>query len=96
MSQAVSLIEYIMAGLLDAKFTALQSTLFRNVVPAIIEAIPNPTLDDFQAGDGEGLAELSTRSILMRGNSSRTATPASIPKPTRAPARKSSGGSIIC
>ena len=36
----MSLIEYIMAGLLDAKFTALQSTLFRNVVPAIIEAIP--------------------------------------------------------
>ena len=46
--QAVSLIEYIMAGLLDAKFTALQSTLFRNVVPAIIEAIPNPTLDTFK------------------------------------------------
>ena len=41
-TQAVGLIEYIMAGLLDAKFTALQSTLFRNVVPAIIEAIPNP------------------------------------------------------
>lgn len=47
-TQVVSLIEYIMAGLLDAKFTALQSTLFRNVVPAIIEAIPNPTLDTFK------------------------------------------------
>lgn len=45
---AVTLIEYIMAGLLDAKFTALQSTLFRNVVPAIIEGIPNPTLDTFK------------------------------------------------
>ena len=35
-------------GLLDAKFTALQSTLFRNVVPAIIEAINQPTLDTFK------------------------------------------------
>lgn len=45
---AVTLIEYIMAGLLDAKFTGLQSTLFRNVVPAIIEAVKNPTLDTFR------------------------------------------------
>jgi hypothetical protein len=45
---AVTLIEYIMAGLLDAKFTALQSTLFRNVVPAIIEAVPDPTLETFK------------------------------------------------
>lgn len=45
---AVTLIEYIMAGLLDAKFTALQSTLFRNVIPAIIEGIPHPTLDTFK------------------------------------------------
>ncbi len=53
--QAVGLIEYIMAGLLDAKFTALQSTLFRNVVPAIIEAIPNPTLDTFKQVMVKGL-----------------------------------------
>jgi len=57
-TQAVSLIEYIMAGLLDAKFTALQSTLFRNVVPAIIEAIPNPTLDDFKLVMVKGLPSL--------------------------------------
>ena len=44
-----------MAGLLDAKFTALQSTLFRNVVPAIIEAIPNPTLDTFKQVMVKGL-----------------------------------------
>jgi Type IV secretion-system coupling protein DNA-binding domain len=56
--QAVSLIEYIMAGLLDAKFTALQSTLFRNVVPAIIEAIPNPTLDTFKEVMTKGLPSL--------------------------------------
>lgn len=53
--QAVTLIEYIMAGLLDAKFTALQSTLFRNVVPAIIEGIPNPTLDTFKQVMVKGL-----------------------------------------
>lgn len=52
---AVTLIEYIMAGLLDAKFTALQSTLFRNVVPAIIEGIPNPTLDTFKQVMMKGL-----------------------------------------
>ena len=46
--QAVTLVEYIMAGLLDAKFTALQSTLFRNVVPAIIESFERPTLDTFK------------------------------------------------
>jgi hypothetical protein len=56
--QVVSLIEYIMAGLLDAKFTALQSTLFRNVVPAIIEAIPSPTLDDFKRVMVKGLPNL--------------------------------------
>lgn len=56
--QAVSLIEYIMAGLLDAKFTALQSTLFRNVVPAIIEAIPNPTLNTFKEVMVRGLSNL--------------------------------------
>jgi hypothetical protein len=57
-TQAVSLIEYIMAGLLDAKFTALQSTLFRNVVPAIIEAIPNPTLNTFKDVMVKGLPTL--------------------------------------
>jgi len=56
--QVVSLIEYIMAGLLDAKFTALQSTLFRNVVPAIIEALPNPTLDTFKEVMVKGLPTL--------------------------------------
>jgi len=52
---AVTLIEYMMAGLLDAKFTALQSTLFRNVVPAIIEGMPNPTLDTFKQVMVKGL-----------------------------------------
>jgi hypothetical protein len=55
--QAVTLIEYIMAGLLDAKFTALQANLFRNVVPAIIEAIPHPTFDTFKQVMVEGLPQ---------------------------------------
>jgi hypothetical protein len=38
--------------------TALQSTLFRNVVPAIIEAIPNPTLDTFKEVMVRGLPNL--------------------------------------
>jgi hypothetical protein len=55
-AHAVSLIEYIMAGLLDAKFTGLQSTLFRNAVPAIIEAFDNPTLDTFKEVMVKGLS----------------------------------------
>src|ERR1700722_8568351 len=47
-----------MAGLLAAKFTALQTTLFRNVVPAIIETIPNATLDTFKDVMVRGLPSL--------------------------------------
>src|ERR1700722_18171951 len=47
-----------MAGLLAAKFTALQTTLFRNVVPAIIETIPNATLDTFKQVMVRGLPSL--------------------------------------
>ena len=47
-THAANLLEYIMAGLLDAKFTAMQTSLFRNVVPAVIEAYPNPTLETFK------------------------------------------------
>jgi hypothetical protein len=54
-TQAISLIEYIMAGLLDAKFTPLQTNLFRNVVPAIIEAIDNPTFETFKTVMVKGL-----------------------------------------
>jgi hypothetical protein len=54
-THAVNLIEYIMAGLLDAKFTGLQSTLFRNAVPAIIEAFPHPTLGTFKEVMVKGL-----------------------------------------
>jgi TraM recognition site of TraD and TraG len=47
-AHTISLIEYIMSALLEAKFTSLQSTLFRNVIPAIIETIPDATLETFK------------------------------------------------
>ena len=93
-TQAVGLIEYIMAGLLDAKFTALQSTLFRNVVPAIIEAIPNPTLDTFKEVMVGG-CPISKSLTRMRGSFSRAARQDLIPRRTTAPAKRSYGGSTI-
>jgi hypothetical protein len=44
----IALIEYVFSSLLDAKFTPLQMTLFRHVLPAIIQCIPNPTLTHFR------------------------------------------------
>jgi hypothetical protein len=62
-AHAVSLIEYIMAGLLDAKFTGLQSTLFRNTVPAIIEAFPHPTLYTFKEVMVKGLSPAALEKV---------------------------------
>src|SRR4029077_17063031 len=47
-AHTIALIEYVFSSLLDAKFTPLQMTLFRHVLPAIIECIPNPTLTHFR------------------------------------------------
>lgn len=46
-NHVVSLLEYVFSALLEAKMTALQMTLFRTVLPAIVEAIPNATLQTF-------------------------------------------------
>jgi len=46
-SHITSLLEYIFSALLEARMTALQMTLFRTVLPAIIETIPNATLETF-------------------------------------------------
>jgi hypothetical protein len=43
----VSLLEYVFSALLEAKMTALQMTLFRTVLPAIVKTIANPTLQTF-------------------------------------------------
>ena len=96
-TQAITLIEYIMAGLLDAKFTSLQSTLFRNVVPAIIEAIPNPTFETFKTVMVEGLPQdaLARLNPHARDFFRGSGKPASTPRRTKARARRSCGGSII-
>jgi hypothetical protein len=46
-NHVISLLEYIFSALLEAKMTALQMTLFRTVLPAIVETIPNATLQTF-------------------------------------------------
>ena len=65
-THAAALLEYVMAGLLDAKFTAMQSSLFRNVVPAIVEAYPNPTLETFKQVMLTGLRDTSKLSPHAR------------------------------
>lgn len=52
----IALIEYILSGLLDAKFTNLQSALFRHVLPAIMQAIPHPTISDLKHVLANGFA----------------------------------------
>ena len=54
-AHTVALIEYILSGLLDAKFTNLQSALFRHVLPAIMQAIPHPTIEDLKRVLADGL-----------------------------------------
>lgn len=44
----IAVLEYVFDALLEAKFTTLQQALFRNVLPAIMTGIPNPTLDTFK------------------------------------------------
>ncbi|WP_316158324.1 MULTISPECIES: hypothetical protein [unclassified Bradyrhizobium] len=51
----IALIEYILSGLLDAKFTNLQSALFRHVLPAMLQAFPNPTIDTLKRVLADGL-----------------------------------------
>jgi hypothetical protein len=52
----IALIEYILSGLLEAKFTNLQSALFRHVLPAIMQAVPQPTLEDLKLVLANGLS----------------------------------------
>lgn len=55
-NHAVSLLEYVFSSLLEAKMTALQMTLFRSVLPALVEVIPNATLDTFRDIITNGIA----------------------------------------
>ena len=47
-AHTISLLEYVFSSLLEAKMTALQMTLFRNVLPAIVQCVPNPTMRVFR------------------------------------------------
>jgi hypothetical protein len=55
----IALIEYVFSSLLEAKFTPLQMTLFRNVLPAVVEGIPNPTLAHFRDVIENGIGKYS-------------------------------------
>jgi hypothetical protein len=47
-NQTVDLLEYLFASLLEFKMTAMQTTLFRSVLRALVIAFPNPTLETFR------------------------------------------------
>ena len=47
-THAVDLLEYLFGSLLEFKMTALQTTLFRAVLRALVTAFPNPTLETFR------------------------------------------------
>jgi hypothetical protein len=51
----IALIEYILSGLLDAKFTNLQSALFRQVLPAMLQAFEHPTIETLKRVLSDGL-----------------------------------------
>jgi hypothetical protein len=53
----IALIEYILSGLLDAKFTNLQSALFRHVLPAMLQAFPHPTIETLKRVLADGLTK---------------------------------------
>ncbi len=63
---AIALIEYILSGLLDAKFTNLQSALFRHVLPAILQAIPSPTIETLKLVLANGLTPEQTTNLDER------------------------------
>jgi len=48
LAQSVDLLEYLFASLLEFKMAAMQTTLFRSVLRALILAFPNPTLETFR------------------------------------------------
>jgi hypothetical protein len=47
-AHTISLLEYVMSSLLEAKMTPLQTALFRKLLPAFVQGIPNPTLETFK------------------------------------------------
>ena len=47
-TQATERLEYVFSSILEAKITPLQSVLFRNVLRALVEGFPTPTLQTFR------------------------------------------------
>jgi hypothetical protein len=54
-TKTIGLLEYIFSALLEAKLTALQKTLFRNLLPALVQCVPDPTLATFRDIVANGL-----------------------------------------
>jgi hypothetical protein len=53
----IALIEYILSGLLEAKFTNLQSALFRHVLPSMLQAFDHPTIETLKRVLADGLTK---------------------------------------
>ncbi|TQF26281.1 hypothetical protein UNPF46_34575 [Bradyrhizobium sp. UNPF46] len=53
----IALIEYILSGLLEAKFTNLQSALFRQVLPSMLQAFEHPTIETLKRVLADGLTK---------------------------------------
>ena len=60
LTHTLALLEYVFGTLLEAKFTPLQLTLFRNVLPALLEGIENPTLAIFRDVIENGIDKYAT------------------------------------
>ncbi len=48
LAQSIDLLEYLFASLLEFKMTAMQTTLFRSVLRALVTAFPERTLETFR------------------------------------------------
>jgi hypothetical protein len=67
-NHVISLLEYIFSALLDAKMTSLQMTLFRTVLPAIVQTIPNATLQTFNEIITNGVARYEQQFAALPEN----------------------------
>jgi hypothetical protein len=57
-AHTIALLEYVLSTLLEAKPTALQTSLFRKLLPAFLELRENPTIEDLRRMLIEGVRDL--------------------------------------
>lgn len=57
LAQSIDLLEYLFASLLEFKMTAMQTTLFRSVLRALVTTFPNPSLETFRDLLTNGIAK---------------------------------------